>query len=313
LLPAVQKVREAAARMSCSNNLKQLGLAIHNYHDVTGALPPGRKADVYNAFTWSLYILPHHEQKAKFDGYLGIPDSTTATNQTHAPLATAVSLNATVSTWKCPSDDYAPVGEASANNGSWARARGNYAACVGSGNIYGTLPSSVTQTTPPVGPGMFAVHQGLAANAVSLPNRRKLTIQGVGDGSSNTIMLAERLSTTVSGWGGNPGDITLGNIGAGLFCTLNPPNTTVADLLRGNGDGDAAVCPQNRSDPAYKPPCAWAGSTMSNSHAAAFSKHSGGVNVALGDGSVKFVSNNINIGIWRAVGTANGGEVASLP
>src|SRR3954465_5343002 len=60
LLPAVQKVREAAARMKCSNNLKQMGLAIHGFHDALGKLPPSRIADQYA--TWAVLILPYIEQ-----------------------------------------------------------------------------------------------------------------------------------------------------------------------------------------------------------------------------------------------------------
>src|SRR5262245_5158643 len=60
LLPAVQKVREAAARSECSNNLKQLGLACHNFHDVHGAFPPSRGAD--NFGTWAVFLLPYIEQ-----------------------------------------------------------------------------------------------------------------------------------------------------------------------------------------------------------------------------------------------------------
>jgi len=302
LLPAVQKVREAAARMKCQNNLKQLALACHNYHDANSKLPTARKADEYNAYTWSLYILPYHEQTAKYQGYPGLSDSAPGKNQTQAPVALGAALNAVVSTWQCPSDSYPQVGEASPNDGSWARARGNYAACVGAGSMYGTqLLNGV-----PFGPGVFAVSPGQTAT-----NQKKLTLQGITDGTSNTVLLGERLSTTVAGWGGNPGDITLGNMGAGLFSTLNSPNTTVADLLRGNADGDAAVCPQNHADASYKPPCSYAGSTQANAYASSFSNHTGGVNAAMGDGSVRFVRNSINITAWRAMGTALGGEAIS--
>jgi len=297
LLPAVQKVREAAARSKCTNNLKQLGLGLHGFHDTFGKLPPARKFDQYNAFTWSLYILPHIEQTAKYNGFPGIGENNPTTgNQTQAPTATQAAMEAVVNTWMCPSDNYPPVGE---SGGGWARARGNYAACVGTGSMYnGTVLDSIT----PNGPGMFTVSPGQ-----NTTNARKYALTDITDGTSNTIMLGERLSTTVSGWGGNPGDITLGNVGAGLFSTLYPPNTTVADRLRGNADGDTNVCPQVRGDTGYKPLCDGSGN-QANAFASAFSKHTGGVNVGLGDGTVRFVRNTIDNPTWRGLGTAAIGE-----
>ncbi|MBN9122236.1 MAG: DUF1559 domain-containing protein [Planctomycetes bacterium] len=307
LLPAVQKVREAASRMKCQNNLKQLGLGMHNYHDQTGFLPRARKADAYNAFTWSLYTLPNIEQQAKFDGFPGIPDNQTATDQTQAPAATAAALAAMPPAWFCPSDNAPQVGEAGSG---WARSRGNYAACVGAGNMYGQALGAT-----PSGPGMIWVSRGQ-----SITNAKKTKLTDATDGTSNTVMLSERLTPSVAGWGGNPGDITLGNMGAALFSTLNSPNSTNADLLRGNSDNDSGVCPQNHGDPTYKPGCSYdctannfgVGAGEPQAHAAARSKHSGGVNVCMGDGSVRFIRDSVDITIWRAAGTAIGGEAIQL-
>ncbi|QEL13519.1 DUF1559 domain-containing protein [Limnoglobus roseus] len=304
LLPAVQKVREAAARAKCTNNLKQLGIGLHAAHDQSGKLPPGRKEDTFNSFTWSLFSLPFIEQSAKFTGYPGINDTTTSpipNNQTMAPAATQAALEASVSSWMCPSDSYPAIGE---SGGGWARARGNYAGCVGAGSMFGAQLTIGGTALTPFGPGTFYVSAGQ-----NYKNARRQSFTDISDGTSNTIMLAERLSTTVTGWGGLPGDITLGNMGGGLFSTALGPNSTVADLLRGNSDGDAGACPSQHADSLYKPGCTWTGSTQANAYASAYSKHTGGVNVGMADGSVRFIRDTINVTTWRAMGTFAGGEV----
>jgi len=294
LLPAVQKVREAAARSQCQNNLKQMGLAMHGFHDTNGKLPYGRKFDEYNSYTWSELILPFIEQGAVYTGFTGCPDATSR-NITSLPDQ-ITSRSALIKTYACPSDNTPIVGEA---GGTWARGRGCYAACTGPGNLYGEAIGGST----PFGPGMFAVNHG---QTPALPSVVKLT--DVSDGLSNTVMISERLTTTVTGWGGNPGDILLGNMGAALFSTYDTPNSGAQDHLRGNSDGDPAACPQTHADGAYTAPCIGDVSDA-NARAAARGKHPGGVLAALGDGSVRFVSNSVDATIWRGAGTRTGGEV----
>ncbi len=288
--------------MKCSNNLKQLGLACHGYHDANLKFPPGRKIDNYNSYTWTLYTLPFIEQTAKYNGYTGIPDNVfvnngtkPASDQTSVPDQESIIVTPTP-TWLCPSDTMYPVDESGTG---WGRARGNYVGCVGNGSMYG---QSLGAT--PTGPGIFAVNPGQ-----SVTGRRSVTMTSITDGTSNTVMLSERQGTTVSGWGGNPGDVTLGNMGAALFTTLYPPNTTVPDLLRGNGDGDSAVCPAQHGDTTYKPGCSWSGSTQANAYASANSRHTSGVNIGLADGSVRFVNNSVLGTTWWGLGSQSAGEV----
>jgi prepilin-type N-terminal cleavage/methylation domain-containing protein/prepilin-type processing-associated H-X9-DG protein len=296
LLPAVQKVREAAARMKCGNNIKQLGLACHGYHDAMLSLPPGRKADAYNAYPWTLYTLPYIEQQAKYAGYLGLPDSNGAVCQVNVPDNIGVIAAGPVPIWLCPSDSVQPLDE---GGSGWARTRGNYSGCVGNGNLYG---QSLGAT--PSGGGIFYSNQGQVP-----ANRPKVKLTDIKDGTSGTLMISERQGTTLAGWGGNPGDVTLGNMGSALFSSLYPPNTTVPDLLRGNFDGDSGACPQPHGDNIYKPACSWSGATETTAYASANSNHTNGVNIGLADGSVRFVSNSVNPTIWWALGTMSGGEV----
>jgi len=105
LLPAVQKVREAAARMSCSNNLKQLAIGVHSYHDAYGKFPSNGPADTYNAaganWSWLAKILPNIEQ-GNIYGQLGIDN--VPSNHLNQNAATLAAIALPVKTFLCPSD-----------------------------------------------------------------------------------------------------------------------------------------------------------------------------------------------------------------
>jgi len=286
--------------MQCSNNLKQLGIAAHAYHDAVGGLPYGRKNDAYNAYSWSAVILPYIEQDNKYKGMTGITNS--GISNLSQVAADQPFNSALVKSYACPSDNSPMVDEP---NSGWQRNRGNYVGCVGSGNLYGAaLPVTAGSASPA---GIFITNQGQPIGQAAVTK-----IPQIADGTSNTIMFSEALSPSISGWAGNPGDIMLGNMGSCLFSTAYPPNTSVADLLRGNSDGDSAVCPQSHADPVYPTNiCTWSGSTQANSWASARSRHTGGVNCGMGDGSVRFVSNSVSQQTWQWLGTRSGGETVS--
>src|SRR5687767_15133220 len=147
LLPAVQKVREAAARASCSNNLKQLALACHNYHDATGQLPYGRKYDSWDAYTWTTLVLPYFEQGNVFNGYAPTLSARTWAQSYPGPngpignnAAQRLARHAVLKTYLCPSDIGPNFNEIATNE--YGGVRGNYRGCTGSGDMYGSPTDS---------------------------------------------------------------------------------------------------------------------------------------------------------------------------
>src|SRR5262249_35606170 len=118
LLPAVQKVREAAARMKCSNNLKQIALALHNHHDVLGSFPPGGMQTGTNGTpcytNWAIEILPFLEQTNLYKGYNQLLLNTAAAN--YNAIA-----RARVATYECPSDTLVGRAEAPASGPDTSR------------------------------------------------------------------------------------------------------------------------------------------------------------------------------------------------
>jgi prepilin-type N-terminal cleavage/methylation domain-containing protein/prepilin-type processing-associated H-X9-DG protein len=313
LLPAVQKVREAAARTKCANNLKQFGLACHNYNGAVGVLPYGRKYDIWDTYTWTELVLPYMEQDAVYKGFWTLPKTGYVTSYPgpNGPIGDDVTLrtarHALIPTFLCPSDN-GPYGN-ELNTNEYGMYRGNYRGCTGSGDIYG---NPTDPTTGPWGIGVFGVISGQTVDPGGGPRTSGVSVAALPDGSSNTLMLSEALVATVPGWGGVVGSLWYGNMGGGLFSASLTPNSSAPDRPYG-------PCPQDQGDQIYREPCqslganAWWTPSGANAQAAARSRHSQGVNVALADGSVRFVSNSVDQYVWRAMGTRAKGEPVSPP
>jgi prepilin-type processing-associated H-X9-DG protein len=281
LLPAVQKVREAAARMKCSNNLKQWGIAMHSYHDVTGRLPYGGTRPASGAgfvrTSWVPPLWPYIEQTAlagKYDLKVAFHNLPNSTNNSSITNLTA----SQVPTYLCPSDRGGPaywMGDA------YYRARGNYA--VNYGNTYDPHRTAVPSAAAPFS------YTDLAGN---IPKSVQLT--SITDGTSNTLLMSERIMAPDTLYDIR-GDIINDDRGCHSFMTINTPNSSVPDELRFWAANSDPMMPSV--------------SSTTGAQNAARSRHSGGVNVVLGDASVRFVANSIALSTWQMLGTMNGGEV----
>jgi prepilin-type N-terminal cleavage/methylation domain-containing protein/prepilin-type processing-associated H-X9-DG protein len=196
LLPAVQKVRESAARAECSNNLKQIGLAVHNYHDVHGALPPARVCREACA-TWPVLILPHLEQDNVFKLWNSTPASQRFPWQyKDQPPAAQQAL---VKGFFCPSRRspmLSPAVENGDTNGGRPGAAGDYACCDGDGwnrntrDARGAMISPILATQPPY---WKDDPDGDVIDAYRIVSVRSRTnFQSIRDGTSNTLLIGEK-------------------------------------------------------------------------------------------------------------------------
>ncbi|MDY3552497.1 DUF1559 domain-containing protein [Gemmata sp. JC717] len=273
LLPAVQKVREAAARMKCSNNLKQFGLAMHGYHDAVGQFPIGARNNPRQ--TWVMYLWPYIEQTAlssKIDYN---------TQQFYLPPATVGNsmsglCGARVAIYYCPSDAGSDLNSA---NAYYQRARGNYVVNWGNAR-YDAAP-----------PAQLAPFYHTGGNR-GTPG--KVVMTSISDGTSNTLMLSETLMTKSPDDNDWRGDIH-NDDGVFKFMTITTPNSSAPDVVNW-AVGTDPMMPYTTSGSQYS---------------AARSRHTGGVNAALCDGSIRFFSNSTTLSTWSAMGTMNGGEVFS--
>jgi prepilin-type N-terminal cleavage/methylation domain-containing protein/prepilin-type processing-associated H-X9-DG protein len=274
LLPAVQKVREAAARMKCANNLKQIGLAMHNYHGAMGNLPPGGDAKLFSAQT---FLLPYLEQDNLYKTVTFTASPTSAAN--------SVPAGTVVPGFLCPSDpqNVLPAGEPG-NNYVW-----NYGSDMlfMSNNTRGVyMFGNVTVRLDDITDG--------TSNTAAFSERRK------GDFSNAVVTPLTDLMTP-------PGSPATADDGANIcqsFDATNPAYQWRSDfgaywIQAYHWTLYQHVGPPNGRGCAFPP---------ANCVMSANSAHPGGVNLLLCDGSVRFVTNGISMPTWRALGTRNGGE-----
>jgi prepilin-type N-terminal cleavage/methylation domain-containing protein/prepilin-type processing-associated H-X9-DG protein len=307
LLPAVQAAREAARRIQCTNNLKQMGLAMHNYHQAIGTFPIGvmgirgpvvvNNANKYpdgtpaanHRRTWAFMILPYLEQTAFFGAInfsLPFNPPTGAANNTVS--------ESLIAGFSCPSDP--TVNQIDQNN----RREGNYVVNWGNSNWNQDMFAAYNPFNGPVA----AAPNPVTFLGAPFTQDNAYGVQNITDGTSNTLLMAEVVigATQPTNLYEHRGDIYNDDYNCAMFMAYTPPNSIIPDWIA-NG-----YC---RYPYLTNPPCTGTTGGAQNAFNASRSYHAGGANALLADGSVKFFKNSTNITVWRALGSTRGSEVIS--
>jgi prepilin-type N-terminal cleavage/methylation domain-containing protein/prepilin-type processing-associated H-X9-DG protein len=291
LVPAVQKVREAAARTQCQNNLKQISLGMHNYHDAYKKLPP-QTANNRNSCcfgTWQMAILPFVEQGNLWNMYVNWGGITAV--PTYEQGANLLVTSQRLEIFTCPSDTPNAAKSGTFNGQTYQVTQHNY--LVNVGNI--DYAQGGDGKLPDQPPGLVFLGAPFARNA-------QFRLTDIMDGTSNTLMLSE----VNQGQGQDFRGLTWWAEGSG-FTTYRTPNSPGFDYIA-NGRGAPGCVPPDQN-PMNAPCKAYPSPNPNWNVFTARSRHTGGVNVALCDGSVRFVANTIAWATWQALGTSRGGEV----
>ncbi|MCA9057847.1 MAG: DUF1559 domain-containing protein, partial [Planctomycetaceae bacterium] len=337
LLPAVQQAREAARRTQCKNNLKQLALGLHNYHDAHNQFPMG--ATCANATpanpdpcgtsfrdedwgtTWAIALLPYVEQANLFSQW---DSSRSSYDQSPSRGWTKNVIGVELSFMKCPSDMQTPPAQGNGPAGGAAPggpyAKGNYAANYGGGYAQENTGGNGVDGRPSwAGNNLGPFHM---RGSGSPPRRWGAGFRDIIDGTSNTIALGEILKENSNGdlrgaWGHASGALFsayTGTVNSSPWRPNDGPNgigTPNSPAMDGNGNRTPwadcpAFCGSGAGDRQIF--CLDCGGDGRGGNIAR-SRHTGGAQFAMCDGSVRFVSDNVDRALYRGLLTINGGEV----
>jgi prepilin-type N-terminal cleavage/methylation domain-containing protein/prepilin-type processing-associated H-X9-DG protein len=326
LVPAVQKVREAAARAQCMNNLKQIGLATHNYESTFKFMPPGGTKYVGSTpIAIQVIILPYVEQANLYklfnfsvDINLGLGNDLARVQQ--------------VPFYLCPSDgSSATLNDPGATNF-------NPVQTTGQDNYFGNIGTTADQRSLESNRvGMFNYQTSFDQTTGISTITTKLRIVQIKDGTSNTAMWSEtKRANRISVYEEtNVYLLPLTDPGYSLYTPMSGPlfnETNPAALIQGMtyNCNSWDYPPTNRISyrgleyyrglpalsnythtvpPNYKGYDCGDDTTFLTAHIAARSYHTGGVNVCMADGSVRFIADGINFATWQAMGTRSGGDI----
>jgi len=272
LLPAVQKVREAANRMSCQNNLKQLGLALHNYHDVSQRFPVG--ADSVTGLSWRVHLLPFIEQENLYRRFNFGPGPWNGGPNREGPNKMVHALNR-IPNFNCPS---VPVIQASNGSSTLLDGRKTYTSdyhgVAGPKGINPVTGAAYAWDATPAGQGGFARQGVLGRNS----NQR---LADITDGTSNTLMVGE---VSVR-WQGNILD------------------SDGADWVRGIGFNNGMASCRNVQNAINTPY-----NGIYNDISFGSQHPGGGAQFVMCDGSVRFIQQSIDLVIYKSTASRDGGE-----
>jgi prepilin-type N-terminal cleavage/methylation domain-containing protein/prepilin-type processing-associated H-X9-DG protein len=306
LLPAVQAAREAARRIQCVNNMKQLGIAMHNYHDIHNTIvsarvydpvkqcPGGNVLSGCQDTPWFCLMLPQFEQQPLYNAFNFILGSSGPGNL--GLLANSTVTQSKIALFQCPSDTSRPFNHPPIP----IETKGNY------GVNWGNTQYDQGLITTNFPPGM--------TRPMPFPLDKSVSFASVTDGLSQTVFMSEILQGADADLRGL---VWSSLAGAGSFETRYTPNSfvdiyhaIVPKLAQGMANADILPSGYCVSEPVQGLPCETV-STFAYAWAGARSRHPGGVNTLLGDGSVRFVKNSIDPNTWVGLGSISSGEVLS--